>query len=88
MCDASDYVVRVVLGQRIYKKPHIIYYVFYTLSEAQVNCPLTEKEFLVVVFRFKKFKSYLIGSHVIVLTDYATLKDLMEMKDAKPRLMR
>jgi len=36
MCDASNYAVGVVLGQRINKKPHIIYYASHTLNEAQV----------------------------------------------------
>ena len=49
---------------------------------------VTKKEFFVVVFRFEKFRPYLIGSHLIVLTDHATLKHLMEKKDAKPRLIR
>ena len=88
MCDTSNYVVSVVLGQRINKKPHIIYYASHILNEAQVNYIVTEKEFLEVVFGFKKFKPYLIGFHVIVLTDHAALKHLMEKKDAKARLIR
>jgi len=34
MCDAFDYVVGVVLGQRVDRKPHVIYYASYTLNEA------------------------------------------------------
>jgi len=49
---------------------------------------MTEKELLSVVFGFKKFRTYLIGSHVIVSTLYATLKHLIEKKDGNPRLIR
>ena len=34
MCDASDYAVGAVLGQRKDKKPHVIYYASKTLNEA------------------------------------------------------
>lgn len=32
MCDASDHSVRIVIGQRIGKEPHAIYYVSKTLD--------------------------------------------------------
>ena len=41
-----------------------------------------------MVFACEKFKSYILGSHVIVHTDHATMKYLMAKKDAKPRLIR
>jgi hypothetical protein len=34
MCDASDFAVRAVLGQRKDKKPHVIYYASKTLNYA------------------------------------------------------
>lgn len=37
MCDASDYVVGAILGQRKYKKLHVIYYVSRTLDASQLN---------------------------------------------------
>ena len=43
MCDAGDYVVGAVLGQRKEKKIHAIYYASKTLYEAQVNYATTEK---------------------------------------------
>ena len=43
MCDASDYVVGAVLGQRKDKKLHAIYFASKTLDEAQMNCATTEK---------------------------------------------
>lgn len=88
MCDASDYAVGAVLGQRKDKKPYAIYYASRTLDEAQMNYTTTEKELLAVVFALDKFRSYLLQTKVIVYTDHAALKYLMAKKDAKPRLIR
>ena len=65
-----------------------IHYASKILDNAQRNCDTTEKEFLAVVFACDKFRSYIVDSKVIVHTDRATIKYLMEKKDAKPRLIR
>ncbi|PKA49408.1 hypothetical protein AXF42_Ash016597 [Apostasia shenzhenica] len=88
MCDASDYALGAILGQKIDKRPHVIHYASHTLNEAQLNYTVIEKEFLAVVFAFEKFRSYLLGSQVIVYIDHSTLKYLLSKKDAKPRLLR
>ncbi|VVA34849.1 PREDICTED: LOW QUALITY PROTEIN, partial [Prunus dulcis] len=88
MCDASDYAVGAVLGQRKDKLPHVIYYASRTLNDAQLNYATTEKELLAVVFALEKFRSYLVGAKIIVYTDHAALKYLLSKKDAKPRLIR
>jgi hypothetical protein len=88
MCDASDYVVGAILGQREDKLPHAIYYASKTLLEAQVNYTTTEKELLAVVFAFDKFCSYLLGSNVIMYSYHAALRHLMAKKETKPRLIR
>ena len=88
MCDASDYAVGVVLGQRKDRKLHVIYYASRLLNDNQLNYATTEKELLAVVFAFDKFRSYLVGSKVIVYTDHAAIKYLLSKKDAKPRLIR
>jgi hypothetical protein len=62
MCDASDYAVGAVLGQRKEGQVHAVYYASKTLNEAQLNYATTEKELLVVVFAFKKFISYIMNS--------------------------
>ena len=67
MCNASDYTVGVVLGQRKDKKPHVIYYASRTLNSAQMNYTTTEKELLAVVFALDKFHSYLMGTFIVVL---------------------
>ena len=41
-----------------------------------------------MVFACEKFKSYILGSHVIIRTDHAAIKYLMAKKDVKPRLIR
>jgi hypothetical protein len=88
MCDASDYAVGAVLGQRVDKKLNVIYYASKTLDGAQKNCATTEKEFLVVIFACDKFRSYIVDSKVTVHTDHSAIKYLMNKKDAKIRLIR
>ena len=84
MCDASDFVVGAVLGQRIDKKPTAICYASKTLTDAQLNYTTTEKELLAVVFALEKFRLYILGSKIIVYTDHAALKYLLSKKEAKP----
>ena len=88
MCDASDFAVGAVLGQKKQGKSCVIYYASRTLDEAQRNYTTTEKEMLAVVFAFDKFRSYLICSKVIVYTDHIAVRYLMTKKEAKPRLIR
>ena len=88
ICDASDYAMRAVLGQRTEKIFRVIYYASKTFDEAQENYSTTEKEMLAMVFACEKFRPYILGSHVIIHIDHATIKYLMAKKDAKPRLIR
>ena len=88
MCDASDFTVGVVLGQKAEKVFKAIYYARKTFNEAQENYSTTEKEMLAIVFACEKFRPYILGSHVIIHTDHAAIKYLMEKKEAKPRLIR
>ena len=88
MCDASDYAIGAVLGQREDKKAFVIYYASKTLDSAQANYTTTEKEFLAVVFALEKFRSYIVGSPVTIFTDHAALKYLLSKQDTKPRLTR
>ncbi|KAD4179213.1 hypothetical protein E3N88_27804 [Mikania micrantha] len=88
MCDANNYAVGAVLGQRIDKKPVAIYYASKTLSDAQLNYTTTKKELLAVVYALDKFRSYIWGSKVVIYSDHSAVRYLMEKKDAKPRLIR
>nr|GEX94111.1 retrovirus-related Pol polyprotein from transposon 17.6 [Tanacetum cinerariifolium] len=60
MCDASDYAIGAVLGQRIEKHFRPIHYASKTMNQAETNYTTTEKEMLAVVYAFEKFRSYLI----------------------------
>jgi hypothetical protein len=88
MCETSDYAVGAVLGQHVDKLPHVIYYRSKTLNDTQLNYSTTEKELLAVIFALDKFKSYLLGSKVIIYSDHAALKYLFSKKEAKSRLIR
>ena len=81
MCDASDYAVGAILGQRLDKKLNVIQYACKTPDSAQRNYATTEKEFLAVVFACDKFRPYIVDSKVSVHTDHAAIKYLMEKKD-------
>jgi hypothetical protein len=87
MCDASDYAVGAVLGQRKEGRVHAVYYASKTLNGAQLNYATTEKELLAVVFIFEKFISYIVNSKVIVYINHAAIKYLLAKKDAKPQLI-
>ncbi|KAK1649402.1 hypothetical protein QYE76_067207 [Lolium multiflorum] len=88
MCDASDFAVGAVLGQRVDKKLNVIHYASKTLDAAQRNYATTEKELLAVVFACDKFRPYIVDSKVTIHTDHAAIRYLMTKKDAKPRLIR
>ncbi|KAL6334587.1 hypothetical protein AAG906_019090 [Vitis piasezkii] len=47
MCDANDFAIGAVLGQREDGKPYVIYYASKTLNEAQRNYTTIEKELLI-----------------------------------------
>nr|GEY44279.1 reverse transcriptase domain-containing protein [Tanacetum cinerariifolium] len=88
MCDASDFAVGAVLGQRVEKHFRPVHYASKTMTQAETNYTTTEKEMLAVVYAFEKFRSYLIMNKSIVYTDHSGLKYLFAKKDAKARLLR
>ncbi|GJZ81987.1 reverse transcriptase domain-containing protein [Tanacetum coccineum] len=88
MCDASDFAIGAVLGQRKMKHFQPIHYASKTMTGAQIHYTTTEKEMLTVVYAFEKFRPYLVLSKSIVYTDHSALKYLMDKQDAKPRLLQ
>nr|GEZ23241.1 reverse transcriptase domain-containing protein [Tanacetum cinerariifolium] len=60
MCDASDYAVGAVLGQRIKKHFWPIHYASKTMNQAEANYTTTEKEMLAVVYAFEKFHAFIV----------------------------
>nr|GFA20692.1 reverse transcriptase domain-containing protein [Tanacetum cinerariifolium] len=88
MCDASEFAIGAVLGQRQEKHFRPIHYASKIMTEAELNYTTTEKEMLAVVYAFEKFRSYLILNKSIMYTDHSTLKYLFAKKDSKARLLR
>nr|GEU46710.1 hypothetical protein [Tanacetum cinerariifolium] len=88
MCDASDFYIGAVLGQRKDKHFRPIHYASKTMTEAESNYTTIEKEMLAVVYAFEKFRSYLILNKSIVHTDDSALKYLFAKKYLKARLLR
>ncbi|GJX06784.1 reverse transcriptase domain-containing protein [Tanacetum coccineum] len=88
MCDASDFAIGAVLGQRHEKHFRPIHYASKTMNEAESHYTTMEKEMLAVVYAFEKFRSYLILNKSIVYTDHSALKYLFAKKDSKARLLR
>ncbi|GJZ44119.1 reverse transcriptase domain-containing protein [Tanacetum coccineum] len=88
MCDASDFALGAVLGQRKDKHFHPIHYASKTMTGAQLHYTTTEKEMLAVVYALEKFRPYLVLSRTIVYTDHSAIKYLMAKQDAKSRLLR
>ena len=87
MCDASDYAVGAVLGQTKNKFFHVIDYASKVLNEAQINYATIEKELLAIVYALEKFRSYLIGSKIVVFADHVAVRYLLVIADSKPRLI-
>nr|GEU86335.1 putative reverse transcriptase domain-containing protein [Tanacetum cinerariifolium] len=87
MCDASDFAIGAVLGQRQDKHFRLIHYASKTMTEAESNYTMTKKEMLAVVYAFEKFRSYLILNKSIVYTDHSAVKYLFAKKDSKARLL-
>nr|GFB23792.1 DNA-directed DNA polymerase [Tanacetum cinerariifolium] len=88
MCDASDYAIVAVLGQRKSKHFQPIHYSSKTMTEAQIHYTTTEKEMIVIVYAFEKFRPYLVLSKSIVYTNHSALKYFLNKQDAKPSLLR
>ncbi|GJX47459.1 reverse transcriptase domain-containing protein [Tanacetum coccineum] len=87
MCDASDFEIGAVFGQRKTKHFQPIHYASKTMTESQIHYTTTEKEMLAVVYAFEKFRPYLVLSKSIVYTDHSALKYLLSKRNAKPRLL-
>ena len=52
------------------------------------NYTTTENELLAVVYALDKFRSYFVGSDIIIFTDHSALKYLLTKQNAKARLIR
>nr|GFA13584.1 reverse transcriptase domain-containing protein [Tanacetum cinerariifolium] len=93
MCDASNFAIGAVLGQRKMKHFQPIHYASKTMIEAQIHYTMTEKEMIAIVYAFEKFRPYLVLSKSIIKKGYENLaadylsrlenpyKDVLENKD-------
>src|SRR5713101_931663 len=91
--DASYYGTGAILYQRDIEKGknkqlRVISYYSYTLTKAEQNYSVTEKECLAVLKAVKFFKAYLDGRNFIVHTDHRALTQLLTCGDLKDRLAR
>ena len=80
MCDANDFAMGAVLGQKAEKVFKAIYYARKTFNEAQENYSTTENEMLEIVFDCEKYRPYILGSYVTIHTYHAEIKYLMAKK--------
>nr|GEW17325.1 hypothetical protein [Tanacetum cinerariifolium] len=85
MCNACDFAIGAVLGQRHEKHFRPIHYASKTIIGAESHYTTSEKEMLAVVYAFEKFCSYRILNKRIVYTDHFALKYLFAKKDSKAR---
>ena len=84
VCDALDFAIGIIFGQRIDNKQHVIYYSSRTLNDAQLNYTITEKEFLAIVFALEKFRHYLLGFKTTIFTNHSALRYLWRKKMLRP----
>nr|GEW49424.1 hypothetical protein [Tanacetum cinerariifolium] len=88
MCNASNFAIGAVPGQRQEKHFRPIHYASKIMTEGESHYTTTEKGMLAVVYAFKTFRSDLIMNKSIVYTDHFSLKYLFTKKDSKARLLQ
>ena len=86
--DASGYGLGGMLSQVKDGEERVIAYVTKTLNWAEWNYCVTRRELMTVVKFVKHFKQHLYGQEVIVRTDHAALKWLLNFKNPEGQLAR
>lgn len=88
-CDASDVGVGCVLTQEGDDGNEVVIaFASRTLSQQEKKYTVTEKECLAVLFGVEKFRGYIEGTQVRVITDHYSLLWLNRLKDPSGRLAR
>ncbi|KZS20370.1 Uncharacterized protein APZ42_012952 [Daphnia magna] len=86
--DACGYGIGGVLAQRIGEAERPIAYASRLLTKSEVNYSITEKECLALVWCLSKFRCFVWGCKVKVVTDHQALCWLMSKRDLAGRLAR
>ncbi|XP_022188087.2 uncharacterized protein LOC111046770 [Nilaparvata lugens] len=86
--DASDEGLGAVLTQEINGEEKVIAYASRGLRGPEVRYTTTEKECLAVIYALRKFKSYVEGYEITVITDHQSLKWLHAIPHPTGRLAR
>ena len=86
--DASDTGLGAVLSQEQDGMERVLAYGSRTLSKPEKNYCVTRRELLAIVFGLRKFRHYLVGRPVLVRTDHASLRWLLEFKEPEGQLAR
>lgn len=87
--DASDVAIGAILSQCDEDGvDHPIAYYSKTLSKAERNYSVTERECLAVLLAIKHYRPFLYGTHFTIVTDHSSLRWLQQMKDPDGRLAR
>ncbi|XP_073962916.1 uncharacterized protein [Choristoneura fumiferana] len=86
--DASSYALGAVLVQGEGESEHPIEYASRLLTKPERNYSTTEREALAVVWAVNKFRGYIEGGKITVMTDHQALRWLMSLKSPTGRLAR
>ena len=86
--DASDTGLGAVLTQTIDGEERVLCFASRTMTAAERNYSVTERECLAVLWAIRKFRAYVEGYHFKVITDHSSLKWLCNLHNPTGRLAR
>ena len=86
--DACGYGIGAVLAQRHDGLEHPVSYASRLLNKSEINYSITEKECLALVWSIDKFRGFVWGCKLTIITDHQALCWLMSKRDLAGRLAR
>ena len=86
--DASNFGIGAVLSQIQEGKERVIAYASRTMSRAEKNYCVTDKELLALRYFVEYFRHHLLGRQFTVRTDHQAIKWLFSLKNPKSRIQR